>query len=145
MDQPIQLLGSVFRPQFLHQTNATTDENHGKDDEGGGGVFGKIGSQKAIRHQRNAPQHKKNDVEGIDEGPPQPPEHGIAATTTEAVGAVFFPLLLYLFRGQARRRAAQLPIELCCLPVCVFLDAAVKQGGLGHSAPLLWCLWILLL
>ena len=140
VNHPIQLPGGVFRAQFLHQTDAATDEDHGKDDEGGGGVFGKIGRQKAIRHQRNAPQHKENDVEGVDERPPQPPEHGITAAAAEAVGSVFFPLLLYLFRGQARRRAAQLPVELCCLPVCVFLDAAVKQGGLGHSAPLLWCL-----
>lgn len=70
----------------------------------------------------------------------QPPEHGIATAAAEAVGAVFLPLLLYLLRGQTCRGAAQLPVELRCLPVCVFLDAAVKQGGLGHSAPLLWCL-----
>ena len=145
MDQPIQLPGGVFRAQFLHQTDAAADEDHGKDDEGSGGVFGKIGSQKAIRHQRNAPQHKEDHVEGVDEGTPQPPEHSITAAAAETVGAVFFPLLLYLFRGQACRRAAQLPVELRHLPVGVFLDAAVKQGGLGHSAPLLWCLWILLL
>ena len=145
MDQPVQLLGGVFGTQFLHQTDAAADENHGKDNEGCGGVFGKIGSQKAIRHQRNAPQHKEDHVEGVDEGPSQPPDHSITAAAAETVGAVFFPLLLYLFRGQARRGAAQLSINLRCLPVGVFLDTAVKQGGLGHSAPLLWCLWILLL
>ena len=140
MDQPVQLLGGVFGTQFLHQTDAAADENHGKDNEGCGGVLGKIGGQKTIRHQRNAPQHKENDVEGVDKRPPQPPEHGIATAAAEAVGAVFLPLPLHLLRGQTCRGAAQLPVELRCLPVCVFLDAAVKQGGLGHSAPLLWCL-----
>ena len=140
MDQPVQLLGGVFGTQFLHQTDAAADENHGKDNEGCGGVLGKIGGQKTIRHQRNAPQHKENDVEGVDERPPQPPEHGIATAAAEAVGAVFLPLPLHLLRGQTCWGAAQLPVELRCLPVCVFLDAAVKQGGLGHSAPLLWCL-----
>ena len=99
VNQPVQLPGCVLCPQFLNQPNRTADEDHGKDNDGGGCVFAEIFGLQDIRHQRNDAEDKESDVEGVDKRPPQPTEQCVIPSPRKAVCAVLFPHDLHLVGG----------------------------------------------
>lgn len=99
MDQPVKLLGCVLCPQLLNEPDGTADEDHGKDDDGGGCVFAEIRSQKNIRHQRDDTEDKEDDIKGIDKCPPQPTKRGVILSPRKAVCTVLLLHGVYLLGG----------------------------------------------
>ena len=99
VDQPVKLLGCVLCPQLLNEPDGTADEDHGKDDDGGGCVFAEIRSQKNIRHQRDDTEDKEDDIKGIDKCPPQPTKRGVILSPRKAVCTVLLLHGVYLLGG----------------------------------------------
>ena len=99
VDQPVKLLGCVLCPQLLNEPDRTADEDHGKDDDGGGCVFAEIRGKQHIRHQRDDPKNKEDDIEGIDKRPPQPAKHGVILSPRKAVRAELLPHDFHLLAG----------------------------------------------
>ena len=89
--QLIQLLLRAFRSHFLCQPNNATDQNHRKDDDGGGRIPCEIGRENDIRHQRNHAENEEDDIEWIDKRTAQPPHYRVVVPASETVRTMFLP------------------------------------------------------